>query len=116
MEKIETFSSSRHIANHHGGLNDVQRNLLSFMLGIFHSKSSLTLQVCLRQEDSAVSVPQTEVVNVHCPLVARTVIAPNFLQIIIRIRDWLVYMSNSAMSKSIYFHIPKANLLQLTSN
>ena len=99
--KILSSSSSRDIADHHRGLHDVKMDLLScLLLGVFHGKCSLTLQVRRRQEDSPSGVTQAVVVNTHPPPVAVTVMAPNFLQIFIKIRDWFVNVERAGENKN----------------
>ena len=101
--KILSSSSSRDIADHQRGLHDVKTDFLSSLLvGIFHPKCSLTSQVLRSQEDSPGGVTQAVVVDTHPPLVVHTVFAPDFFQIFIKSRDWLVNMQRAGQSNDTY--------------
>ena len=74
------------------GCDLIMRNLPSFILIIFHPEGSLAFQVGLGQENGPGGVAQAVVMKGHIPLVIFNVVAPNFLQICIENRNWLVNM------------------------
>ena len=91
VEQVQVPRSSSHIVKDSPSLNDFQSNLLSFLrLIIFHPEGSLAFEVGLRQENGPSGIAQPVVMNSHIPLVSFHLVAPNSLQIFIKIRNWLV--------------------------
>ena len=98
MEQVQVPRSSSHVVKGSAGLNDLQRNLLSFVrLVIFHSKGSLAFEVGLGQENGPGGITQSIIMKSHIPLVSFNMVAPHFLQICIEIRDWFVNVELTKM-------------------
>ena len=91
VEQFQVPRSSSHIVKNSCGIDDFQRNLLSFFrLVIFHSEGSLAFQVSLGKLNDPVSVSQSVLVKGYIPLISLNVVSPHSLQICIKIRNWLV--------------------------
>ena len=91
MEQVQIPNSSCHIVKGSGGVDDLQGNLLSFLrLVVFHSKGSLAFKVSLGQQNCPSSVTQSVFIKLNIPLVSFKVAAPNFLQVFVKSRNWLV--------------------------
>ena len=97
VEQVKVFNSSSHIIQYSSSVNDLQRNLLSFILIIFHPEGSLSFQVSLGQENGSGAVAQAVVMKGHVPLVSVNVLAPHFLQFFIKSRNWLVNVELTEM-------------------
>ena len=91
VEQVQVLRPSSHIVKDSGGLNNFQGNFLSYIcLVIFHSKGSLAFKVSLGQQNCPSSVTQSVFIKLNIPLVSFKVAAPNFLQVFVKSRNWLV--------------------------
>ena len=91
MKEVELLRSTCHVVKYRAGVYNFQLDfLLKVTRGIFHSKSSLALEVSLRQENGPGAVSESVIMNLHLPLVCLHVVTPDLLQVGVVLGHWLV--------------------------